>query len=298
MSQNQHNNQEIISGNTVKRIRCSVVAGHLLVVMLTLTMPIITEWLDREEETITIQFYDPELDNIIENASPLPDPANPVPPTGTQDGGAESEPEPEAAPEPEVEVEVAPPEILQPEPAQVIAQPQVVKRKLPKPVINRTLPKVKTPPKAAAIKQPKVKKRKLPKSLKKPGSRKASAAQRSNSNGSRSNRSRGPLGSNSEPGHNAPGGQRGNSGYDALVGRMIKQMWVTPDIDRLGGRQPRVIIDLEIAADGRIISKRIRVKSNVLAMDESVAALLNSLRYVRAPFDGKPHKFTFALKAD
>ena len=75
----------IISRNTIRRIRVSVVACHFVVILLVLTFSVISDWLHAEEETITVQFYDPELTDIVENPSPDPDPENPVPPSGEQD---------------------------------------------------------------------------------------------------------------------------------------------------------------------------------------------------------------------
>ena len=298
----------MVSIRTVRKIRCGVVAGHLLVVLLVLTCGAVSDWLDQKEEMITIQFYDPALDNVVENPSPLPDPANPSPPSGTQDGSVTepvpndpappaTPPEPEISPEPEINPE--PVRILTPEPVQAIVQPKVKKRSLPKPKINKNLPQAQKTPQVQALKQPKVKKRSLPQKPDSASSRRnADNIKPVNSNTPGSSGNKGPLGSNSQPGHTAPGGQKGNSGYDIQVAMMIKRMWVTPDRNRLGGREPRVMVEIRIAPDGRVTDKRIRQSSGVLAMDESIAALLNNLKWVKAPFDGKPHNLVFWIRAD
>ncbi|MBR2356628.1 MAG: TonB C-terminal domain-containing protein [Lentisphaeria bacterium] len=291
MSGINSSNQPIVSQRTVKRIRCGVIAGHLLTVLLVLAFSVVSEWLDKPEETITIQFYDPKLDNIVENPSPDPDPANPIPPSGTQDGAETPAPAPQVDPAP------APPEILAPEPVKAVQQPRITKRTRPKPAVNKTLPNPIAQPRARAVKQPKVTNRKLPRSLRQ-ADRSAQRTAQNNSNSSARAASRGPRGSNPVPGHTAPGGQRGNSGYDIQVAIMIKRMWITPDINRLGGREPRVNIRLEIASDGRVISKRITRRSGVLAMDESIQALLDNLYRVVRPYDGKPHTIEFSLKAE
>ena len=108
----------------------------------------------------------------------------------------------------------------------------------------------------------------------------------------------GPRGSNREPGHTAPGGQRGNSGYEQLVAGMIYRMWVTPDKNRMGDREPQVTIEVIIAPDGRVTGKRMLQRSGVLAMDESIQNLLDNLHMVKAPFDRKQHILRFALKAE
>jgi outer membrane biosynthesis protein TonB len=283
----------ILSGTATRRIRYAVTGGHFLVILLVLTFSVLTDWLDDPEPTITVQFYDPALDNIVDNPSPDPAPDNPVPPTGTQDGGDDA-----PAPEEPPPVNPEPATVLTPEPVAAIAQPQVTKRTLPKPAINKNLPKPTAQPKVESIKQPKVKNRRLPaKPAVKPTRNSTRQGNKINSNSNSSGR-RGPRGSNSEAGHNAPGGQRGNSGYDVQVAMMIKRMWVTPDTYRLGGREPRVLIEVHIAPDGRVTYKRIRTKSGVLAMDQSIANLLDNLYRVKPPFDGKPHTLIFWLKAE
>lgn len=294
MSDSNHKTVPILSGTATRRIRYAVTGGHFLVILLVLTFSVISDWLDEPEPTITVQFYDPALDNIVENPSPLPDPNNPVPPTGTQDGGDDAPAQEDPTP-----INPEPATVLTPEPVTAIAQPQITKRTLPKPAINKNLPKPTAQPKVESIKQPKVKNRRLPS---KPAVKPANSSRQGNKNDSRNNSSssgrRGPRGSNSEAGHNAPGGQRGNSGYDVQVAMMIKRMWVTPDTYRLGGREPRVLIEVHIAPDGRVTYKRIRTKSGVLAMDQSIANLLDNLYRVKPPFDGKPHTLVFWLKAE
>ena len=295
MSDSNHKTVPILSGNATRRIRYAVTAGHFLVILLVLTFSVISDWLDKPEPTITVQFYDPALDNIVDNPSPDPAPDNPVPPTGTQDGGADDSTQEEPPP-----VNPEPATILTPEPVSAVAQPQITKRTLPKPAVNKNLPKPTAQPKVESIKQPKVTKRRLPaKPAAKPAQNSSRQGNKSNTNAnSTSSGRRGPRGSNSEAGHNAPGGQRGNSGYDVQVAMMIKRMWVTPDTYRLGGREPRVLIEIQIASDGRVTYKRIRTPSGVRAMDESIANLLDNLHRVKPPFDGQPHTLVFGLKAE
>ena len=285
----------ILSGNAARRIRYAVTAGHLLVILMVLTASVVADWLNKPEPTITVQFYDPALDNVVENPSPDPAPDNPVPPSGTQNGGDETPVQEELPP-----VNPEPATILTPEPVAAVAQPQITKRTLPKPKINKNLPKPSAQPQVDSIKQPKVKNRRLPsKPAVRQGRNSTRQSNKTNNNAnSNSSGNRGPRGSNSEAGHNAPGGQRGNSGYDVQVAIMIKRMWVTPDTYRLGGREPRVLIEVHIAPDGRVTYKRIRTRSGVLAMDESIANLLDNLHRVKPPFDGKPHTLVFWLKAE
>ena len=283
MSENNQYLQELVSCRTRRRIMTGVTAGHFLVLVLVLTFSVVSEWLSETEvETIAVEFYDPALTNVVKNPSPDPSPDNPIPPSGTQDGN--NAPEDPAPEQPQVDPE--PPKQLQPDPVKSVVQPQVTQRKLPR---KPSKPKQVTQSKVKSVKQPSVTKRK------RPGRNKNKAANNPNNN----NKGKpGPRGSNRAPGHTAPGGQRGNSGYDQLVAGMIYRMWVTPDKNRMGGREPQVTIEVEIASDGRVTAKRILRRSGVLAMDESIQNLLDNLRQVMVPFDRKPHILRFALKAE
>ena len=289
MSENHKSMPGLITDRTRRRIMGGVSAGHFLVLVLVLTFSVVSEWLNKPEETITVEFYDPNLTNVVENPSPDPSPDNPIPPSGTPDGGNAPE---EPAPEPQVQ-EPAPPKQVVPDTAEVVVQPEVTQRKRPRKASN---PKQVTPTQAKAVKQPEVTQRKRPGSNK---NQKKTAQNNSKNRANTANSGKpGPRGSNREPGHTAPGGQRGNSGYEQLVAGMIYRMWATPDVNRLGGRNPQVGIELVIAPDGRVIGKRITYRSGVLAMDESIQNLLDNLHKVIVPFDRKQHILRFALKAE
>ncbi len=286
---------ELVPGKTVRRIRYGVVVAHIAALIVPLAIATVFGWISPPEERVTVALYDPSLDNVVDNPSPDPDPSNPVPPSGTPDAGPPAPmPEPEPVPEPP-----AP----DPEPPAPIPEPQI-NSQLP-PVLNapgvprlaqpKTRPRLRPRPQPAARKKPA-----KPAPAPRPSSRSrvddvrpVDKAVESGSTG----RNSGRRGSNTEPGHDAPGGERGNSGYDIQVAMMIERMWITPESVRLGGREPRVLIELRIAPDGEVVYKRIQARSGVLAMDESVSALLANLHRVRAPFDGKPHQLTFWLRA-
>ncbi len=293
MSENHKNILPLVSDRTRRRIAGGVTAGHFLVLVLVLTFSVVSEWLNKPEETITVEFYDPTLTNTVENPSPDPSPDNPIPPSGTPDGGNAPE-TPEAAPEPEqpTPVDPAPPKQLMPDTAEAVVQPTVTQRKRPR---KASKPKQVTPSQAKAVKQPQITKRKRPGRGK---NKNPDALNGRKNNPAATGKGKpGPRGSNRQPGHTAPGGQRGNSGYDQVVAGMIYRMWVTPDKNRIIGK-PQVGVELEIAADGRIIRKRITHRSGVLAMDESIQNLLDNLHRVIVPFDRKPHTLRFAIIAD
>ena len=291
MPENRKPTSELISERSRRRILGGVSAGHFLVLVLVLTFSVIGEWLNKPEETITVEFYDPNLTNVVENPSPDPAPDNPIPPTGTQDGGAAETPLPEPPqpepPQPEPP-QPEPPRQIVPETAETVVQPEVTQRKRPR-KINK--PKQVAPAQAKAVKQPDITKRK------RPGRKQTPQPAAASSKNTSSQGKPGPRGSNRQQGHTAPGGQRGNSGYDQVVAGMIYRMWITPDKNRIIGK-PQVGVELVIAADGRVIRKRITHRSGQLAMDESIQNLLDNLHRVIVPFDRQPHTLRFAIIAD
>ena len=295
--------QVIISPQTVRRIRYAVAGCHVLVVALVLAASIISDWLKKDEvPTITIEFFDPTLKNVVDNPSLDPDPSNPVPPSGSPDAGDPQpqppQPEPEP-PQPEIVQELPQVQQIQVKP---IAQPKVQPRSKPKPKINKNLPKAQIE-KVQPIAQPKVKARprprKKPAVRPNPNARTGNDSRRANSGVINPNGRGKPgrIGTNPEPGHTAPGGQRGNSGYDAQIALYIRRLWVTPDRPRLGGSEPSVLITITIAANGRVTSKQMK-PCGILAMDESIRELLNSLTWVKPPYDGRPHTLAFSIKAE
>lgn len=280
MSFEENKINTIITAKTHRKIGYGVAAGHLLVVISVLTVPIILDWFSKEEkiETISVQLVETDDKTPVDNPSPDPDPANPDPPTGSMDSG-EPEPEPEIEPEPQPQP--------QPQP-----QPKPTPQPKPKPVINRNLPRY-TPVKVKPIAQAQVKPRSRPLPRTKP----RTDNNRNRNRNANSNRQNERRGSNNQPGHNAPGGQRGSSGYDKIVSAQIHRMWVTPDRQRLGGREPEVTLKIVIAPNGRVTSKQIIRSSGVLAMDQSIRELLNALQFVKPPPDGRSHTLVFSLIA-
>ena len=273
----------LLSRKTHHKIGYSVVACHFLVVVLVLTSSIIAGWFKKEEkvETISVNLYESDDKTPVENPSPDPDPNNPIPPSGEQSGG---EPEPEVEPDPQPEPEPQP--TPQPEPT-----PQPKPQPRPTPRVNTQLPQY-TPTPVKPVAQPRVKPRSRP--LPKPANKPRGNQNNRNSRNNQNNR---PNGSNPQSGHTAPGGRSGSSGYGTLVSAEIKRMWVTPDRQRLGGREPEVTVKLVIAPTGRVTYKAIVKPSGVLAMDESIRELLNQLQFVTPPPDKKTTTLVFSLVA-
>ncbi len=90
-----------------------------------------------------------------------------------------------------------------------------------------------------------------------------------------------------------PGGGRDAAlaRYMENAGRYLKTRWIAPPRSLLGDRLPEVLIELEIAADGRIRGKRIIRASGSGAMDESVKRMLEVLDRIPAPPSAMTLKF-------
>ena len=75
--------------------------------------------------------------------------------------------------------------------------------------------------------------------------------------------------------------------YGIRVGNYLKYRWTQPPRSLLGDRLPEVLIQLSIAADGRVTDARVLKPSGVKAMDESIERMLAGLDRVPTPPNGK-----------
>ena len=219
----------------------------------------------------------------------------------------------EAAPEPPAEPEV-------PEPTPQVAEPAVPKIAPPPRIREPAAPKVKPKPRQQPKPKPKPKQQAKPKPRQKPkqqaktqtkpkqtGSsrpRNIEEAQRqvyrpgsSGKIGGGSNYNAAvPIGSRDvgqaygKPDHRTPGGgakDEFDMRYGIRVGDYLKYRWTQPPRSLLGDRLPEVLIQLSIAADGRVTDARVLKPSGVKAMDESVERMLAALDRVPTPPNGK-----------
>ncbi|MBQ7395049.1 MAG: TonB C-terminal domain-containing protein [Lentisphaeria bacterium] len=87
----------------------------------------------------------------------------------------------------------------------------------------------------------------------------------------------------------APGGGASESmeRYGKNLVRYLKSRWTYPPKSLLGGKTPAVLIELDIAADGRVTASRIVNRSGIKAMDESIERMLEQLERVPSPPDKK-----------
>lgn len=92
------------------------------------------------------------------------------------------------------------------------------------------------------------------------------------------------------PDHRTPGGgakDEFDMRYGIRVGNYLKYRWTQPPRSLLGDRLPEVLIQLSIAADGRVTDARVLKPSGVKAMDESIERMLAGLDRVPTPPNGK-----------
>ena len=71
--------------------------------------------------------------------------------------------------------------------------------------------------------------------------------------------------------------------FNRRAGMYLKNIWTQPPKSLLGSQLPEVTIELSIAADGRVIGKRITRPSGIPAMDQSVRNLLERLDRMPVP---------------
>lgn len=252
-----------------------------------------------EENAFRVKIGGRELSHDREVGMPERRPPSPDP--------GEAAPEPPAEPEvPEPTPQVAEPAVPKIAPPPRIREPAAQKVK-PKP---RQQPKPKPKPKQQAKPKPRQKPKQQAKTQTKPkqtGSsrpRNIEEAQRqvyrpgsSGKIGGGSNYNAAvPIGSRDvgqaygKPDHRTPGGgakDEFDMRYGIRVGDYLKYRWTQPPRSLLGDRLPEVLIQLSIAADGRVTDARVLKPSGVKAMDESVERMLAALDRVPTPPNGK-----------
>ena len=263
-----------------RKRRVLILLQVLLVHLLVVFGPFGWLWSHTEElpeDAFTVELLGPPL-QAEETGPPsrLPEP--------------EVEPEPEPpAPEPEPEPEPPEPEVALPEAvseAPVIPEPTAIQ--LP-PVRPRPAP-------TRRVAEPT--NLRLP-PVRRPRPRPTARAQNTDPLIPLGDRERGQI--RGTPNNRAPGGSRSNNqdpGFGQRVGAFLKLRWQQPPRSLLGGVLPEVEIELTVGADGRVLSSRIRRKSGIKAMDDSVARLLQSLTAVPRPTDGRTHTESFILKTE
>jgi TonB family protein len=83
--------------------------------------------------------------------------------------------------------------------------------------------------------------------------------------------------------------------YEQALGFYLKQYWDTPEKRLLGSKMPEVTVQINISADGRLISYRILKLSGNQLMDDSVERLFMSVRQVPPPPDHVPREVTLIM---
>ncbi len=285
------------------KIFTHVLVIHLLILFGPIGYLAFENWRNPpEENAFRVKIGGRELSHDWEVGPPERRPPSPNP------GAAAPEP---AAPEPEV-----------PEPAPRVAEPAAPKIAPPPRIKEPAAPKVKRTARQQAKPKTKPKPKTRPKSSAKQSSR-STAKPKSSSRSRTSTRPRNveeaqrqvyrpgnsgkigggsnynsavPIGSRDvgqaygKPDHRTPGGgakDEFDMRYGIRVGNYLKYRWTQPPRSLLGDRLPEVLIQLSIAADGRVTDARVLKPSGVKAMDESIKRLLANLDRVPTPPNGK-----------
>lgn len=285
------------------KIFTHVLVIHLLILFGPIGYLAFENWRNPpEENAFRVKIGGRELSHDWEVGPPERRPPSPNP------GAAAPEP---AAPEPEV-----------PEPAPRVAEPAAPKIAPPPRIKEPAAPKVKRTARQQAKPKTKPKPKTRPKSSAKQSSR-STAKPKSSSRSRTSTRPRNveeaqrqvyrpgnsgkigggsnynsavPIGSRDvgqaygNPDHRTPGGgakDEFDMRYGIRVGNYLKYRWTQPPRSLLGDRLPEVLIQLSIAADGRVTDARVLKPSGVKAMDESIKRLLANLDRVPTPPNGK-----------
>lgn len=285
------------------KIFTHVLVIHLLILFGPIGYLAFENWRNPpEENAFRVKIGGRELSHDWEVGPPERRPPSPNP------GAAAPEPAPQ---EPEV-----------PEPSPQVAEPTAPKIAPPPRIKEPAAPKVKRTARQQAKPKTKPKPKTRPKSSAKQSSR-STAKPKSSSRSRTSTRPRNveeaqrqvyrpgnsgkigggsnynsavPIGSRDvgqaygKPDHRTPGGgakDEFDMRYGIRVGNYLKYRWTQPPRSLLGDRLPEVLIQLSIAADGRVTDARVLKPSGVKAMDESIKRLLANLDRVPTPPNGK-----------
>lgn len=280
------------------KIFTHVLVIHLLILFGPIGYLAFENWRNPpEENAFRVKIGGRELSHDWEVGPPERRPPSPNP------GAAAPEPAPQ---EPEV-----------PEPSPQVAEPTAPKIAPPPRIREPATPKVKRPARQQAKPKPK------PKSNAKQQSRSTAKPKQNASHSRTSTRPRNvaeaqrqvyrpgnsgkigggsnynaavPIGSRDvgqaygRPDHRTPGGgakDEFDMRYGIRVGNYLKYRWTQPPRSLLGDRLPEVLIQLSIAADGRVTDARVLKPSGVKAMDESIERMLAGLDRVPTPPNGK-----------
>lgn len=274
-----------------KRIFVNSLISHILVFIVPLLWVMLMDQFNPPEETFSVNVVDePSVGPVTGPVTTrLPPSEKPTP---------EAEPDPTPAPEPT-------PDLPTPEPTPALPEP--APPSLPEPTIKTPFP-VPQPPKR---KEPKLSLPTPPRPpTPKPVKAKNTNASSDNSRRLTNNKKKGgrtgsnfndqvPIGKADvaqkfgEKFSNTPqGGPDRASRYSALLATFLKTQWqaFVPSRADLGDSRPTVLVSISIAGNGTVLEARIVRSSGVAAMDIAARRMLDSLKRVPAPLDGKPWK--------
>ncbi|MDD4817940.1 MAG: hypothetical protein PHI85_08230 [Victivallaceae bacterium] len=255
----------LVSQKTRKRIWESVLAAHLLLIGLPLLVMSIAKWFsDQPENLMVIEI----VNDLPPNPAPFNPSAAPMPPTLAEmplqpsvlDTAPEPEPEPLPDPKPEPEPQPPPP------------APSVVPAPVKKPVKDK--PQNKST-------QDKTKDKQKNKTDAKPSSKTATSGPKKNFTAVNPATLGGPRGSKDhDPSRPVGGSADGDAMFKSRLAQLVEFRWneFKPNETQLGGLRPFAIIELDIAADGRILDAKLRTPTGVTAMDNAARLLCTQLK--------------------
>lgn len=251
----------LVSPQTRKKIRCGVLAGHLLLIGVPLMIMSILSWISPPQEKLIVI-------DVINDLPYNPPPAQPAPSQEAPSRPAPVEPAPQppvpqpqpqppdlsAVPLPPSAVDTRPkpkPDPVRQTPPKPAEQPKPATAKNDTPRQTQTAPPVRTQPNLTPIST---------KDLPKPG------------------------GSRQYPGRNDPSKpvntSESSSQFTSQLYRLIKYRWeeLKPNETQLSGRKPKVTLVLSIASDGAVRSAVLQSPCGVAPMDNAARQLCERLK--------------------
>ena len=206
-------------------------------------------------------------------------------PTGVEPAA----PEKPITPPPEPQIPKTPPKKVTPPPEPQI--PKAPPKKTVKPPPKRTTRKTVAPPPEPTVPTASTKPRNHS-----TGDRRSSTSRQTEEKrrGGNNFNNTVPIGSRNtgqrlgKPDHRTPQGglTEADEAYNRRLKVVMEDKWIQPPDSLLGGLRPQATIELEISADGRVLSARIIKESGNFSMDESVRRLLKVLDRVPVPPNG------------
>lgn len=277
----------LVSPRTSKRIFKGVLTAHIIFIFIPLIWVCVSDWFaPTPPDVLRIDLPDMPKKfgalNIPAGHPPSGDPGVPGPPEPTPPSPVKTEVSEPAPHEPVV----TPPKPLPPEPRVIDLQKKVkqkIQQKKQQEIAEKNAKKAEEDKKFKAATAADLAKMINDKRVGKAGA---------------GGFGKGPGTGQAPPGPIGYGG-RGtgefSAPYEQGLGFYLKQYWDTPEKRLLGSKLPEVTVQINISADGRIISYRILKPSGNQLMDDSVERLFMTVKQVPPPPDHVPREVALIM---